>query len=397
MHMATKGDIFKEHLKEWLSCRGDRKKRGEIIRHIVFVAKVHPNSVSRSFKRLQLRDPCRAEGRGRRTYYTPDVTAALRDAWEVGDRCCGELLHPQIGEYLDILIRDGQWTHSDEATAKLRAMSEHTVRRRIAAFRKKEGVHAGTSTTRPSALKSIIPIFKGPWTDLPPGHLQIDTVAHCGETLLGDYAYTLSAIDACTYWIGLAAQWQKGQSATLAPIERIERQLPVPLRGLHPDSGGEFVNWHCKRWCDAHVPPVVLSRSEPGRKNDNMYVEERNGHVVRTYLGYRRFDCPKTVPLLGELYTVLCQYLNHFKAVRRQVSKERIGAKYVRKYEKTARTPYARMLARDDVSAEVKETLRAAHETLNPLFLLSAVDRLRTRVHNQQARHDDKQCGCSFR
>src|SRR3989344_6541503 len=194
MHMATKQNIFKEHLKEWLSCRGDRKKRGEMTRHIVFVTKMHPNSVSRTFTRLQLHDPAREEKRGRNTYYTPDVTAALKDVWDAGDECGGELLHPQIAEYIDILIRDGQWKHGDEATAKLRSMSEHTLRRRIAKFQRATGTQRGLSSTKPSALKSIIPIFKGPWTDFSPGHLQIDTVAHCGNTLLGDFGFTLLAI-----------------------------------------------------------------------------------------------------------------------------------------------------------------------------------------------------------
>ncbi len=393
--MATKQHIFKEHLKEWLSCRGDRKKRGEITKHIVYVTKMHQNSVSRTFKRLQLHDPCAEERRGRKTYYTPDVTAALRDIWEAGDECGGELLHPQIAEFVAILIRDGQWSHSDEATAKLRAMSEHTVRRHIAKFQRATGMRKGLSSTKPSALKSIIPIFKGPWKDLPPGHLQIDTVAHCGDTLLGDFVYTLSAIDACAYWVGLSAQWNKGQEATVDSMRSIKHTLPFVWIEAHPDTGSEFINWHCKGWCDTEK--VHMSRSEPGKSNDNMYVEERNGHVVRKYLGYRRFDCPTVVLLMNNFYRVLGLYLNHFKAVRRQVSRERVGSKYVRKYEKVARTPYQRVLEHPAINEIVKKKLRAEHDALNPLSLKREVDKLITIVNNQQTRHDKRQCDCSFR
>jgi len=151
-----------------------------------------------------MRDPLRADQRGRVVFYTPDVTAALKEIWDVGDEACGELLHPQIREYVLILKRDKLWTHSAEATEKLLVMSEHTVRRRVAEFEKARGIRKGLSSTKPSALKSIIPIFKGPWKDLPPGHEQIDTVAHCGETLLGDFAYSLSAIDSAVYWTNSA-------------------------------------------------------------------------------------------------------------------------------------------------------------------------------------------------
>lgn len=393
--MATKQDIFREHLRAWLKARGDKKKRGEITRHIVFVTKMHPNSVARKFKALQMRDPLRTDQRGRAVYYTPDVTAALKDVWEAGDGACGELLHPQISEYLALLMRDQQWKHGREATAKLRQMSERTVKRRVSKFERIRGARKGLSATKPSALKSIIPIFKGPWRDLPPGHEQIDTVAHCGMTLLGDFIYSLSAIDASAYWTITQAQWNKGETVTVASMERIHAMLPFRWIEAHPDTGSEFINWHAKKWCD--TKGITMSRSEPGKKNDNMYVEERNGHVVRRYLGYRRFDCPKVVPLMNDFYEVLGLYLNHFKAVRRQLSKERVGAKYIRKYEKVAKTPYQRVLEHPAIDDTIKKKLRAEHATLNPLTLKREMDKLLDIVNNQQTRHDHRTCGCQFR
>lgn len=395
MNMTTKKDIFQEHLPAWLKARGDRKQRGEITDHLCFVTGMHRNSVPRKFRALQMHNPSRRETRGRRTYYTAEVTAALKEVWIAGDEACGELLHPQIGEYVDILVRDGLWQHSDEATAKLRAMGEHTVRRRVAHFAQSRGRGKGLSSTKPSALKSIIPIFKGPWKHLPPGYEQMDTVAHCGDTLLGDFLYTVSTIDAAAYWITVRAQWNKGQRATVLSLSSIHDALPFPWIEAHPDTGSEFINWHCKEWCATQN--ITMSRSEPSKKNDNMYVEERNGHVVRKYLGYRRFDCPEVVPLLNDCYQVLGLYLNHFKAVRRQVSKERVGAKYVRKYEKIAKTPYQRVLEHPAIDERVKENLKREHATLNPLLLKQEMERRRDIVHEQQTRHDHRKCGCSFR
>ena len=393
--MATKEDIFAEHLPAWREARKDREKRGEIIGHICFVTGMHRNSVSRKFRAIQMRDPSHVERRGRHTLYTPDVTAALKEVWDVGDEACGELLHPQIREYVSILKRDKMWQHSDEATEKLLLMSEHTVRRRVAVFEKERGVRKGLSSTKPSALKAIIPIFKGPWKDLPPGHKQLDTVAHCGDTLLGDFAYSLSAIDAAAYWSNTRSQWNKGQEVTKEGLEDIRDASPGHMLSVHPDTGSEFINWNLKSWCDTEG--IKMTRSEPGRKNDNMYVEERNGHVVRKYMGYRRFDCPDVVPLMNDFWKVADLYLNHFKAVRRQIEKVRVGAKYVRKYEKIARTPYQRMLDHPAVDEAVKEKLRREHGTLNPLLLKREMDRLLTIVNQQQTRHDHRLCDCHSR
>jgi len=395
MNMATKQDIFQEHLSAWRKARNDRKQRGGIIGHLCFVTGMHRNSVSRKFRAIQRRDPRLPERRGRHEVYTPDVTAALKEVWEVGDEGCGELLHPQIPEFVAILKRDRMWKHAAPATEKLLRMSEHTVRRRVALFERERGVRKGLSSTKPSALKAIIPIFKGPWKNLPPGHKQIDTVAHCGETLLGDFAYSLSAIDAAAYWSNTRSQWNKGQEATRASMEDIRDASPGKLYSVHPDTGSEFINWHLKGWCDTEG--IEMTRSEPGRKNDNMYVEERNGHVVRKYLGYRRFDCPKAVPLMNDFWRVADGYQNHFKAVRRQVEKVRVGAKYVRKYEKVAKTPYQRLLDHPAVPEAVKERLRQEHAALNPLVLKREMDRVLTLVHNQQTRHDHRLCGCRSR
>ena len=312
-------------------------------------------------------------------YYDNAVTAALRDVFETGDRACGELLHPMIAEYVVALRRDGEWKHGDEATGKLFAMSERTVKRRVAELREKDGVKKrGLSGTSPSALKNIIPIRKGPWGDTLPGDGQLDTVAHCGESLAGSFIWSLNYTDMATYWTVIRAQWNKGQEATRVNVMAIRRELPFPLIALHPDSGGEFINWFLKDWCDAEGRG--LSGSEPYKKNDNRYVEERNGHVIRRYPGWERLDDRTILPLVNELCDVTTLYVNHW-AVRRMVSKERIGAKYKRTYEKRAMTPYARVMARLDISEDAKEKLRKEHDRQNPLLLLKRIVTLKQKIY----------------
>lgn len=370
MNMATKKEVCQEKLAEYLQASAERKS--QILDSICDITGMHRKSVIRRLKRLQMKDPLVSDQRGRRTYYTPDVDAALKDVWDAANELCGELLHGVVKEYVSILRRDGEWRHSDEATHKLFAMRKRTVRRRCERFEKERGSRKGLSSTKPSALKSIIPIFKGPWKRLPPGNGQLDTVAHCGNSLLGDMAYSLNYTDACLYWVVLSAQWNKGQEATLESLKRIKERLPFLWLMGHPDTGSEFINWLAKEWFEKEK--IALTRSEPGKKNDNMFVEERNGHVLRKHLGYERIGVKACVPLMNELYVKLEQYLNHFIPVRRTISKKRVGAKYIRRYEKVARTPYARLMKHPSIAPEVKARISDEHDALNPLHLKKEID-----------------------
>lgn len=386
MTMATKYDILRTHLTAWMKSKGDRKKRAEITKHVAFITGMHPKSVPRAFQREQMRDQGKTERRGRPVLYGPGVTAALKDVWDAANGPCGEILYPIISEYVDILRRDGMWNHGASATDNLLRMKEHTVRRRVGALREKYSIQKGLGSTKPSALKTIIPIFKGPWKDLPPGNGQLDTVAHCGDTLSGDFIYTLNYTDVATYWVIPRAQWNKGQRATVENMKAARERMPFPWLMGHPDTGGEFINWVAKEWFAAEG--IRLTRSEPGKKNDNMCVEERNGHVVRKYLGYLRLDIQEIVPVMNELYDILALYLNHFIPVRRAQSKERLGAKYHRTYEKVALTPYQRVMSHEAMAEEIKNSLRAQHEKLNPLLLKRKIDILLTRIYKlQKANH----------
>lgn len=232
-------------------------------------------------------------------------------------------------------------------------------------------------------MKHIIPTFNGPWKTLPPGHGQIDTVIH-NDSLLGDSVYTLNYTDSATCLCIPRAQWNKGQEATKESMIAIKALLPFPWLSAHPDSGSEFINFNVKSWCDRNH--IEMTRSRPNRKNDNMYVEERNGHVVRKMVGYITLDCMEVVELLNAYYDVLATYLCHFVAVRRMLGKERIGSKYKRLYEKIAKTPYQRIVEHSDVSTTDKEKIQAEHKKLNPLVLKKEMEKRLKKVYDTQQR-----------
>lgn len=371
MTMATKHEVFQRYLPVYP--KASKSDKQAILDKVCDVTHLHRKAAIRKFKRLRSTDGSDIRRQGRPIVYGPDVIAALREVWEISSQICGELLHPVITDYVDVLKRDGQWQHQSSTTDKLLRMSQGTVKRKVGGFMKARHKRRGLSSTSPSALKNIIPIVVNEWAVKPPGFGQIDTVAHCGSSLLGDMVFTVNYTDIATLWHGLSAQWNKGQLATLASIQSIRQRLPFTLLGLHPDTGSEFINWHIKSWCDEES--IELTRSRPYHKDDNAYVEQKNGHVVRRFLGYTRFDVQETVGIINQIYLKLELYLNHFVPSRKCVEKVRIGAKYKRRYD-TAQTPYTRVLSCNDVDDQIKKNLQEIHDQLNPLILKEKIDRL---------------------
>lgn len=384
MNMITKKDIFARYLSEYL--KTTRQRKGEILDHVCDVVKTHRKAAIRKFKRLQMRDSSIEERRGRKVFYTPDSTAALKTIWETGSEICGELTHPAIEDYVPILKRDKLWNHSGEATRKLLQMSEATVKRKVGSFMKARKFRKGISTTKPSQLKEIIPIFTGPWEDKPPGFGQIDTLVHCGGSLSGNMAFSVNYTDVATLWVSFNAQLNKGQRATRDSLKRITEKVPFKICGMHPDTGSEFINWFLKDWCDENE--IELTRSRPNHKNDNAYVEQKNGHVLRRFFGYSRIESPEAIEKMNQVFDVLELYLNHFVPSRKLVEKVRIGSKYKRKYDK-ATTAYKRVLEHRGVDQAVKDELIKQHTMLNPLLLKNEADKLIGEVFKIQRYYAD--------
>ena len=381
--MATKNSVFEEKLGEY--CGAQKKRKSEILDAVVEVSGLTRKGAIKRFRAMQMRDPCAGEKRGRPRTYTPDIIAALKEVWEIGSESCGENLHSQVNEYVDIQIREQKWKHDDVATHKLRMMSVGSVKKYVGHFTRTRRNFGGKGMTEESSVISMVPIRMDGWDKAETGVVQVDTVAHCGDSIAGDFDFTVNGSDVATLWGSRRAQWNKGQEATKMSLEQMRASGPFPWTEAHPDSGNEFINHQVLSY--AQETNLRMTRSRPYHKNDNCFVEERNGHIVRAYVGYERLDVRKTVDALNALYDVLTPYLNHFIASRRIISKERIGARWKVTREKIAKTPYQRVLEREDVSDEVKNKLRTEHATLVPSSMKKEIDRLTKRVHDIQRRY----------
>jgi hypothetical protein len=379
MNMVTKHEVLQANLKQWLAYKGYKERRGEMTRELAKSLSLHKKSVGRSMRRLQVKDKSVPEKRGRPVYYDKSVDAALCKIWEEMDYPCAENMHGVIKDYVGYFTNDDKWNVGDETTGKVCAMSIGTLKLRIRNFRRKKGLGHGRSATVSSPLKGMIPIRKShTWFGLPPGYTQTDSVVHCGDLLTGDAVYSVGCVDFATYWSNYTAQWNKGRIATRESLEVIRNRFPFPLYEIHPDTGNEFINYHVHEW--AVKEKIKMTRSEPYKKNDNMCIEERNNSIARKHLGHIRLDDLSLVPASQEILRVACLLHNHFRPVRRMISKTREGTTWKRKFENVAKTPYRRVLDHKDASEKDKEKLRIEHANLNPLELKKKLDILKEKL-----------------
>jgi len=318
--------------------------------------------------------------RGRRRRYGRDVIAALAEVWEVSGHLCGKRLQPFLPELVEVLERHDELHLSANVRDKLLQMSAATIDRRLARSRGRLPSRGRTTTKPGTLLKSAIPIrIYADWDDALPGFLEMDLVAHCGETTVGEYLHTLSAIDIDTRWYEPVALPNRGQIATLEGIKLVRRRLPFPLLGVDSDSGGEFINHHLYDYC--HKEKITFTRSRPFKKNDQAHVEQKNWTPVRQTIGYGRYESAQALAVLQAIYVDLRLLVNFFQPVMKLKTKIRAGSRVRKKYDR-AQTPYRRVLASNHVPQPVKHELTDLYLSLNPVHLRAQLTKNLHRLWN---------------
>lgn len=309
--------------------------------------------------------------RGRRKVYQGEVVTALTRIWEICGRICSKRLHPFLPEMTTVLERCGEIQLEPDVKELLLSMSRSTIDRCLQSARFEQ--RKGLSTTKPgSLLKKAIPVRTfADWDDARPGFLEIDLVAHCGETTAGQYLNTLTAVDIATGWVECLPILHRSQSQVSAAIGELRQRLPFALLGLDSDNGSEFINETLYAYCLAEK--ITFTRSRPYKKNDQAHVEQKNWSVVRRLIGYDRFETEPELALLEVIYWDLRLYANFFQPVLKLLSKERVGNTLRKKYDQ-ATTPYRRVLASEQIPVEIKARLTHLYVQLNPVLLRDQID-----------------------
>ena len=307
--------------------------------------------------------------RRRPRIYDETFCRTLVVLWEASDRVCGKRLRALIPSLVPALERHGHLSLESVTRTKLLGVSAATIDRLLAEAR---GLSDRRRVRRaPTALRRGVPIRTyADWNAPEPGFLEIDLVAHCGDRLAGAFVYTLTLTDIASTWTECVPLLVREGTLVVETIHQLRGSLPFALRGLDIDNGSEFLNEALVRYCVGHG--IELTRSRPYRKNDQAWVEQKNGSVVRRLVGYRRLEGVTAAAVLARLYTASRLFVNFFQPSFKLKEKLRVGGRTVKRYD-PPQTPCARLLAASSTPTPVKLRLTEVLASLDPLRLLEEI------------------------
>jgi len=355
-----------------------KKEKSRLLDEYCRVTEQHRDAVSRKLRtgayvHTLRQETGRAPKRTRVSPYTKEVTAYLIRLWEIFDRPCGQRLAPIIRTELDRLRRFDEIMISDEMAVILTTIAPRTIDTKLAVHKEKERLHRTYVPKQHPILYQKIPVKLA----CDQGHgigqtIQIDLVEHCGQSADDAFLYTLSVTDTGSGWWEGEAVMGKSAWSIEKGMGRIQYRFPFPWTEIHSDNGSEFINDLV--WRYAQRNDLRFSRSRPYMKNDNCFVEQKNGTHVRKIVGYHRYDTRAEQEALRALYrNALRQYKNFFQPIIPLVSKERIGGHIRRKYG-VPKTPYQRILDDPMISPEITQRLREEYQSLNPAKLKREIE-----------------------
>ena len=301
--------------------------------------------------------------------YGPEVRDALIQLWEVSDRVCGKRLRPMLPVLLPALERHGKLELDEATRTKLLAVSAASIDRLLAGVR----AVAGGGRRRPvgfgSAVRRSVPVRTfNDWGDPAPGWVEADFVAHGGTSVSGAYAQTLVLTDVATGWTECIPLVVREAEMVVHALGRARELFPFPLRGVDFDNDALFMNEAVVGWCRA--AGLEVTRSRAYRKNDQAWVEQKNGAVVRRLVGYGRFEGVLAGEGLARLYSASRLHGNLFQPSFKLREKRREGARVIKRYH-PPEPPVARALAHAAVPEADKARLRAMLAGADPVLLLA--------------------------
>lgn len=306
---------------------------------------------------------------GPKRKYDEVFTDHLVALWEATGRVCSKKLKYAIPHWLPF-YKDA----TADVNALLLQVSSSTIDRLLKPYR--QGKRKGISGTRPSLIKNKIPLKLLDEEIKYPGFIEADTVAHCGESLSGEFAWTLTMTDLFSGWTENRALWRKTGASVVKQVGRIEKRLPFDLTGFACDNGSEFLNTELHNYLVRNRQiPLNFVRRRPYKKNDNAHVEQKNFTHVRQLIGYDRIDEEHLVGLMNEIYQAYFNPLqNFFIPSMKLVKKERHGS-VVRKFYDEPKTPYQRLLDSGYVPKLQKKKLKEQYRQKDPFFIRRELDK----------------------
>src|SRR5229473_6318718 len=349
--------------------QADRMERGRILDEFTAVTGFHRKHAMRLLRAGQ---PSRRSGpRPKRRVYDDATREALIVIWEASDRICGKRLRSLTPVLVEAMERHGHLQLAPEVRISLLAMSAATIDRTLRTVRQQGGRSMHRKAPPSAAIRRSVPVrtFDG-WDNPPPGFVEADLVSHSGPVAKGSFVQTLVLTDIATGWTECAPLLVREQGLLVEVLTEMREHLPFAVLGFDTDNDSVFMNETVQEYC--RIAGVEFTRCRPYRKNDQAWVEQKNGSVVRRMVGYRRFEGLEAAATLAHLYARLRLFVNFFQPSFKLAEKTREGAQ-VRKRHHPPATPCQRLLNDPRTEPAVRDRVTALKASLDPVGLLAEI------------------------
>lgn len=325
--------------------------------------------------------------------YEEKFVHALVVIWNTSNQICSKRLVPFIPQLVNAMERHRHLRVTADIREKLLKISPATVDRLLQNERRRNS--GGVSHTKSgSLLKNQIQVRTfADWDDVSPGFFEVDLVAHCGGDPNGAFLNTLTMVDVATGWLECMPLLKKSANDVITGVSVAMKLIPFVLKGLDTDGGSVFINHELLEYCEKNS--ITFTRARTHKKNDQAFVEEKNGSVARRLVGYDRFQGTKSWAALENFYQVLRQYVNFFQPSLKLRQKNREGGRVSKKYH-IAKTPYQRITLSEAISSEIKNKLEAEYLKLDPVFLMDELKRLQQELMQFAWQINGKQSNIAF-
>ncbi|MFM0069227.1 integrase catalytic domain-containing protein, partial [Paraburkholderia aspalathi] len=231
-----------------------------------------------------------------------------------------------IPKLVDAMERHGHLELDPVIKAKLLQVSAATIDRLLANARlhidgqRKHRKGVGSAIRRSISVRTF-----ADWRDPPPGFFEIDMVEHCGVSKTdGEFVHTLTLTDIASGWTECVAMRTRNQMLVIEAFEKVAADLPFSMPGVDSDNDTAFMNQSVFDYCKGHG--LEQTRSRAYKKNDQAWVEQKNGAVVRRLVGYGRLSGTNAKNALAQLYASSRLYINFFQPSFKLKSKTHDGA-----------------------------------------------------------------------
>lgn len=317
--------------------------------------------------------------KGRRIY-DEAVREVITVLWEASDRICGKRLKAVLPELIESMERHGHLALDEEVRRHVLCASAATIDRLLRPIRSQAGSRKKRQRSSPkkSSQKINVRTFAD-WDDPEPGNLEMDFVVHSGGSMSGSMIHSFVATDVCSGWVEIIPLLAREQSLVVEALKVLCHQIPIPIVGINSDNDSAFINDTLLTYCENNQ--INFTRARPYHKNDQAWVEQKNGAVVRGFVGHSRFSGVVACQVLAQLFQAVRLYVNFFQPSFKLREKRREGSKVMKSYFKPL-TPCERLLNHPAVDEKRKDALKAQRLQLDPVELLH-------RIRNVQAALSD--------